>query len=189
MAVTLATPARVMVSNALAAAAAGVVMGVPVELIQAGLESFTPPLGRMGVRPLGRDMVLVDDTYNANPASMAAAMEMLARMHPHRRKIAILGEMLELGPESADLHRQIGRIAAETPMDRLYLTGNFAAAVADGAMDRSMAADRIFCGTKAAIIERLYQELQAGDLILVKGSRGMAMEAVVEAIVGWTKQR
>lgn len=189
MDVTLATPARVMVSNALAAAAAGVVMGVPVELIQAGLESFTPPLGRMGLRPLGRDMLLVDDTYNANPASMAAAMEMLTRMHPHRRRIAILGEMLELGPESADLHRQIGRIAAETPMDRLYLTGHFAAAVADGAMDRSMAADRIFCGTKAAIIERLYQELQAGDLILVKGSRGMAMEAVVEAIVGWTKQR
>lgn len=182
--VNLATPARVMVFNALAAAAAGLVMGVPLELIQAGLESFIPPLGRMGMRSLDPNMVLVDDTYNANPVSMEAAITMLAGMHAHRRKIAVLGEMLELGPQAADLHREIGRIAAQAPIDRLYLTGNFAAAIADGALEQGMAPDRIFCGTKTEVTERLCRQLRAGDLILVKGSRGMAMETVVETIMG-----
>jgi UDP-N-acetylmuramyl pentapeptide synthase len=187
--VTLATPARVMVSNALAAAAAGVVMGVPLDLIQAGLEAFSPQAGRMGIRVLGGGIHLVDDTYNANPDSMVAAIETLALMHRNRRTIAVLGDMLELGPQSADLHREVGRAAGDARLDRLYVAGNFAAAVADGAMDRQMTADRIFCGTKAAIIEQLNHELQAGDLILVKGSRGMAMEAVVEAIVSWADKR
>jgi UDP-N-acetylmuramoyl-tripeptide--D-alanyl-D-alanine ligase len=185
MPVTLATPARVMVSNALAAAAAGVVMGVPLDLIQAGLEAFSPQTGRMGIRMLGGDIRLVDDTYNANPGSMAAAIETLASMRGRRRTIAVLGDMLELGPQSSALHREIGRAVGDACIDRLYVAGSFATAVADGAMDRNMMADRIFCGTKAAIMEQLIHQLQAGDLILVKGSRGMAMEAVVDAIVRW----
>ncbi len=187
--VTLATPSPVMVSNALAAAAAGEVMGVPLADIQAGLEAFYPQAGRMGIRGLGGDLRLVDDTYNANPGSMVAAIETLVRMRGSRRTIAVLGDMLELGPQSADLHRSIGRAAGDARIDRLYIAGNFAAAVADGAMDRQINADRIFCGTKAAIIEQLNHDLQAGDLILVKGSRGMAMETVVEAIVGWADRQ
>ncbi|WP_372681848.1 UDP-N-acetylmuramoyl-tripeptide--D-alanyl-D-alanine ligase [Desulfosarcina sp.] len=188
-AVTLATPARVMVSNALAAAAAGEVMGVALEHIQAGLETFCPQAGRMGIRRLGGDLHLVDDTYNANPASMVAAIETLALMHGNRRTIAVLGDMLELGPQSVNLHREIGRAAGDARLDRLYIAGNFAAAVADGAMDRQMKAEQIFYGTKAAIIDQLNHDLQAGDLILVKGSRGMAMEAVVEAIVSWANRK
>ena len=187
--VTLATPARVMVSNALAAAAAGEVMGVPLDLIQAGLEAFSPQAGRMGIRVLGGGIHLVDDTYNANPDSIVAAIETLALMHRNRRTIAVLGDMLELGPQSADLHREIGRAAGDAQLDRLYVAGNFATAVADGAMDRQMMADRIFCGTKAAIIEQLNHQLHEGDMILVKGSRGMAMEEVVEAIVSWADKR
>jgi UDP-N-acetylmuramoyl-tripeptide--D-alanyl-D-alanine ligase len=187
--VTLATPARVMVSNALAAAAAGEAMGVPLAHIQAGLEAFCPQAGRMGIRGLGGDLRLVDDTYNANPGSMVAAIETLARMHGNRRTMAVLGDMLELGPRSTDLHREIGRAVGDARIDRLYLVGNFAAAVADGAMDRQMKADRICCGTKATIIEQLNHDLQAGDLILVKGSRGMAMEEVVEAIVSWADRQ
>ena len=183
--VTLATPARVMVSNALAAAAAGEVMGVPLDLIQAGLEAFSPQTGRMGIRMLGGDICLMDDTYNANPGSMAAAIETLASMPGSRRTIAVLGDMLELGPESSALHREIGRVAGDARLDRLYAAGNFATDLADGAMERNMAADRIFCGTKGAIIEQLNHQIQTGDLILVKGSRGMAMEEVVEAIVRW----
>ena len=189
MPVTLATPARVMVSNALAAAAAGVVMGVPLGLIQSGLEAFSPQTGRMGIRMLGGDICLVDDTYNANPGSMAAAIETVASMPGNRRTIAVLGDMLELGPQSSALHREIGRAAGDARLYRLYAAGSFATAVADGAMDRNMTVDRIFCGTKEAIIEQLNHQLQAGDLILVKGSRGMAMEEVVDAIVRWTKDR
>ena len=189
IAVTLATPARVMVSNALAAAAAGEFMGVPLDLIKSGLEAFSPQVGRMGIRMPGRDIRVVDDTYNANPSSMAAAIETLARMHGNRRTIAVLGDMLELGPQSAALHREIGRAVGDARIDRLYVAGSFATTVADGAMDRQMGTDRIFTGTKEAIIDRLNHQLQAGDLILVKGSRGMAMEQVIEAISRWADDR
>lgn len=183
--VTLATPARVMVPNALAAAAAGEVMGVPLDLIKAGLEAFVPQAGRMGICLPGRDIRLVDDSYNANPASMAAAIDTLARMGAKRRTIAVLGDMLELGPQAAVLHRQIGRAVGDAGIDRLFVAGRFAGDVADGARERQMASQHIFCGTKAAIVDQLNRRLQDGDLILVKGSRGMAMEQVVEAICDW----
>jgi UDP-N-acetylmuramoyl-tripeptide--D-alanyl-D-alanine ligase len=187
--VVLTTPARVMVSNALAAAAAGEVMGVPIEEIKTGLETFSPRDGRMGIRNLGRDIRLVDDTYNANPSSMAAAIETLARMRGTRRTLAVLGDMLELGPQSAALHREIGRVAADARIDRLYVAGRFATNVAEGAVEQQMNADRIFTGSKDAIIDRLNEQMEPGDLILVKGSRGMAMEAVVAAILRWAKDQ
>ena len=187
--VVLATPARVMVANALAAAAAGEVMGVPLERIKAGLEAFVPQAGRLGVRTLGRDLRLVDDTYNANPASMTAAIETLARMRGRCRTIVVLGDMLELGAQSAALHRQIGRVVGDQRIDRLYVTGRFADAVADGARDGRMADEKIFCGSKPAITQRLVEELSSGDLILVKGSRGMAMETVVAAICDWADEK
>ncbi|BBO71890.1 UDP-N-acetylmuramoyl-tripeptide--D-alanyl-D-alanine ligase [Desulfosarcina alkanivorans] len=183
--VALSTPARVMVSNALAAAAAGQAMGVPLERIKAGLEAFSPQAGRMGIRLAGRDIRLLDDTYNANPGSMAAAIETLARMRGTRRTLAVLGDMLELGDQSAVLHREIGRKVADARIDRLYAAGRFATDVADGAGERQMGADRLFTGNRDAIIDRLKTELRPGDLVLVKGSRGMAMETVVDAIMGW----
>ena len=183
--VSLATPARVMVFNALAAAAAGEVMGVPLDRIKAGLAAFVPQAGRMGIRVLGRDIRLVDDTYNANPASMAAAILTLARMRGRRRTIAVLGDMLELGAASAALHRQIGQVVGEQRIDRLFVTGEFAGHVADGARAGRMKDEKMFCGSKPAIVERLAEQLETGDLILVKGSRGMAMETVVKAICDW----
>lgn len=185
VAVALATPAQVMIANALAAAAAGEVMGVSLDLIKAGLEAFVPQPGRMGIRGLGHDIRLVDDSYNANPASMAAAIDTLASMRGHRRTIAILGDMLELGPQSTALHRQIGRTVGDNRIDRLYVAGSFADAVADGARECRMDDAHIFTGSKAAIIDMLQDQLEAGDLILVKGSRGMAMETVIEGISKW----
>jgi UDP-N-acetylmuramoyl-tripeptide--D-alanyl-D-alanine ligase len=110
-------------------------------------------------------------------------------MHGSRRTIAVLGDMLELGTQSAALHREIGRAAGDAQIDQLYVAGKFATAVADGAMDRQMKVERIYCGTKEAIIQQLNHQLQDGDMILVKGSRGMAMEQVVEAIVRWADDR
>jgi len=183
--IRLATPATVMVANALAAAAVGEVLGAPLERIKAGLEAFVPERGRMGIRRLGRGICLVDDTYNANPGSMAAAIETLANLPAGGRRIAMLGDMLELGPQSAALHCEIGQIVGRAGIDRLYAAGNFASAMAEGAMERQMTADQVFAGTKEAIIERLNGDLRKDDLILVKGSRGMAMEAVVDEIVRW----
>ena len=186
IAVMLATPARVMVSNALAAAAAGEVAGVPLNSIKAGLEAFRPQSGRMDIRQLAQDICVIDDTYNANPASIKAAVDTLARMRRDRRTIAVLGDMLELGAQSADLHREIGRAVGDAGIDFLYITGNFATFVADGAMDQQMPSTHIAVDTRDAIAAQLSQQLRPGDLILVKGSRGMAMEKVVEAIIQWT---
>jgi len=187
--VTISSPARVMVANALAAAAAGTVLDVPLDRIKVGLESFTPQSGRMGIRMLGKDIRLVDDSYNANPASMAAAIDTLGRMRGHRRAIAVLGDMFELGEQSAELHRKIGGVVGDAGIDRLYVAGRFAAEVAEGALEKQMPAERIITGSKAAIIERLENQLEPGDLILVKGSRGMAMEDVVGAICRWADDR
>jgi UDP-N-acetylmuramoyl-tripeptide--D-alanyl-D-alanine ligase len=132
---------------------------------------------------------VLEDTYNANPSSMAAAIETLARMQANRRTLAVLGDMLELGGQSAALHREIGRAVADARIDQLLVTGRFASAVAEGAMERKMAAERIFTGTKPALVERLKRLLRPGDLILVKGSRGMAMEEVVAAMGRWAEDR
>jgi len=187
--VILATPARVMVFNALAAAAVGEVVGITLDRIKAGLEAFVPQAGRMGIRTLGRDIRLVDDSYNANPASMAAAIETLARMGGRRRTIAVLGDMLELGDQAAALHRQIGQTVAEHRIDRLYVTGAFAEDVADGARQGGMAPDRIVSDAKPALTDQLAADLETGDIVLVKGSRGMAMETVVEAVCDWADDK
>ena len=180
--VELMTPALVMVANALAAAATGVVLGIGLEEIREGLAAFVPQAGRMGIRRPGGGLCLIDDTYNANPASMAAAIDTLARLAQGRRTIAVLGDMLELGDAAEALHREIGRHVGRTGIDRLYVTGDFAGVVADGARAAQMAAGHIVVGTKDAISEQLVRQLDKNDMILVKGSRGMAMETVVAVI-------
>ncbi|WP_319524162.1 UDP-N-acetylmuramoyl-tripeptide--D-alanyl-D-alanine ligase [uncultured Desulfosarcina sp.] len=187
--VHLATPLKAMVANALAAAAAGEVLGVPLDRIKAGLEAFSPGAGRMAIRELEGGIRLLDDTYNANPGSMAAAIETLADMGTEGRTLAVLGDMLELGDQSHLLHRKIGRAVGEAGIDRLYAAGRFASEMAAGAREEKMTDDRIFVGTKAEIIEKLNDELRAGDLILVKGSRGMAMEEVADEIARWATER
>ncbi|BBO91633.1 UDP-N-acetylmuramoyl-tripeptide--D-alanyl-D-alanine ligase [Desulfosarcina ovata] len=180
--VTLATPARVMVANALAAAAAGDILGVPLERIRMGLERFVPQVGRMGIRSLAHDIRVVDDTYNANPASMTAAIATLDHMRGDRRTIAVLGDMLELGSQAEERHRRIGETVGEHHIDWLFVTGDYADAVAEGAIAKAMPASRIYRGSKADVSGALCRQLADGDLILVKGSRGMAMETVVTAI-------
>jgi len=97
----------------------------------------------------------------------------------------VVGDMLELGGQSERLHRQVGQRAAQTAPARLYAYGKFAEAVSDGAQSAGMAPARIFIGDKAAIAADLIARLSAGDWVLIKGSRGMAMETVVEAVRAW----
>ncbi|HWI40435.1 MAG TPA: UDP-N-acetylmuramoyl-tripeptide--D-alanyl-D-alanine ligase, partial [Verrucomicrobiae bacterium] len=128
---TLHAFGRHNVANAAAAAAAAVVLGVPAGEIAAGLERFRPYDKRFRLEDLG-SLVLIDDSYNANPASTRAALETLAILKEEGRGIAVLGDMLELGPGSAAAHRETGRIAASTA-DRLYLLGEMGGEVAAGA--------------------------------------------------------
>lgn len=180
--VTLGIHGRFMVSNALAAAAAGHVLGMAPEKIKAGLESFHPVAGRLNIFQTAAGVTVIDDTYNANPGSMSAAIETFQSLRKDSRGILAAGDMLELGSHSAELHYEIGKKAANSGITKLYITGNFAESVAAGAKAGGLKAEKIVTGNKLKIAEALKSTLRSGDWLLVKGSRGMRMEEIVEMI-------
>ncbi len=188
VAVKIPAAGEFMASNALAAAAVGFALGLSGDEIKTALEKFKPVKGRMNVIETARQIHLVDDTYNANPVSMAAAIETLLKIKDDARGILVIGDMLELGKESEALHRKIGEIAASTGMSALYATGSFANAVARGAASRGMAAGRIFIGDRQSICEHLKRSLRKGDWVLIKGSRAMGMESIVCDITSWAER-
>lgn len=169
------------VYNALAAAAAAHALGIPGEQIVSGLASFRPYDKRFKLEDLGA-IVLIDDSYNANPASMAAALLTVRDIKGPSRAIAILGDMLELGDETLDAHRSAGRLAA-TCVDRLYLYGAMAETTAEGAIEAGMDPDEVFVmGSHEEIVADIVKDHVDGDCIVVKGSRGMRMELVARAL-------
>jgi len=177
-AVRLPVCGRHNVSNALAAAAAAFCLNIPEALVVQGLEGFRRLRGRMEILSLDEGVVLLDDTYNANPLSVTAALHALAEMAGEGRRIAVLGDMLELGEQSTALHFEVGEKGAAL-LDILILVGREAAAIGRGALQGGMAADSVFhCADHseaAALLRRLWRR---GDCILLKGSRGMRMEWV-----------
>jgi len=170
------------VANAVAAAAMARVIGADLKAIRAGLAAARPFAMRM-VLEKWRGITVMNDAYNANPASMEAALRTLAETGASSRKIAVLGDMLELGRGSAGRHRELGRQAACCDIDRLYLLGKEAGRVRAGALSAGMDSDRVTIGKSHRHIARLLRrELQGGDWLLCKGSRGMKMEKVLEAL-------
>ena len=173
--------ARHNVSNALAALAAGFVLGLTPQEIQAGLYALVPSKMRYEVHTVGA-WRLINDAYNASPSSMRAALETTAALY-HGRRIAVLGDMLELGDAAEEAHREIGRRAAEL---------GFAALVTYGPQAQWMheAAEAAGCpvcrhaATHEAAAEHLRALLRDGDTVLFKGSRGMKMEAVIALLTG-----
>lgn len=179
--VRLAAFGRHNVQNALAAAAAAVALGIDGEEIRGGLESFTPYDKRFRLEEI-HGVVLIDDSYNANPASTAAALATLRDLKGGHRAIAVLGDMLELGEERDAAHREIGRLAAAC-VDRLYLLGGMAGLTAAAAREAGLSAAAVrVAATHDEIVADLSAALSPGDFILVKGSRGMRMEVVAEAV-------
>jgi UDP-N-acetylmuramoyl-tripeptide--D-alanyl-D-alanine ligase len=180
--VTLPVPGKFNVSNALAAAAVGYCLEIPLNEIKTALGSFMPVKGRMNILKTVHELHLIDDTYNANPGSVKAALRTLAGLRKNQRGMAALGDMLELGRASIELHTEIGRFAAASSLTKLYVTGNFADAVEKGARDGGMAAADILCGSKDDILDALKKAIQPNDWVLIKGSRGMRMETLVQAL-------
>ncbi|MCP5044109.1 MAG: UDP-N-acetylmuramoyl-tripeptide--D-alanyl-D-alanine ligase [bacterium] len=167
--------------NALAAAAAGVACGISVGEIARGLASYRGIAGRMSKRSLARGVTLIDDTYNANPQSMGAAIESLAKLAGKTRGVAVLGAMGELGDNADQAHRDAGRQVFEAGIEQLVTVG--AGAVADGAVDAGMDSACVdACKTPEAALERLEETLREGDWVLVKGSRAAHMEHIVEML-------
>jgi UDP-N-acetylmuramoyl-tripeptide--D-alanyl-D-alanine ligase len=99
-----------------------------------------------------------------------------------QRGLAVLGDMLELGQASEDLHAQIGRVAAASGLAKLYVTGSFAGMVEKGAREEGMATADILCGSKDDLVAALKKTVKPGDWVLIKGSRGMRMETIVQAL-------
>lgn len=175
---------RFMVSNALAAAAAGYALGLDIADIRQGLEAFTPVAGRLSVADLPDGIHLIDDTYNANPASMEGAIATLNHLRGDARGLLVLGDMRELGAAAGALHQDAGLQAARSGASKLLVCGDFAGEVAAGARRGGMPTADIVTGSRAEIQAALLRELKHGDWVLIKGSRAMGMEAVVRALQG-----
>jgi UDP-N-acetylmuramoyl-tripeptide--D-alanyl-D-alanine ligase len=179
--VELAAFGRHNIANALAAAAAAHAAGVEIAVIRGGLAAFRPVGKRLNLEEVA-GVTLIDDSYNANPASMAAALVTLGEVKEECRAAAVLGDMLELGERSAEAHRNVGRLAASS-VDRLYVMGTMATEVATGAVEAGLgAASILVMGSHDEILADLKGWVTEGDCILVKGSRGMGMDAVAEGI-------
>jgi UDP-N-acetylmuramoyl-tripeptide--D-alanyl-D-alanine ligase len=169
--------------NALAAAAVGVVMHVPAADIVTGLQSYHGMYGRMGVKRGQDDVTLIDDTYNASPQSMQAALQCLAHTRVAGRRLAVLGDMLELGDSAPMLHEEVGVLVAQSGVQQLITFGPLAQHIAHGAQRSGMTTACIHMTTQPEDAVALLQSLRRpGDVILLKGSRGMAMERLVHAL-------
>jgi UDP-N-acetylmuramoyl-tripeptide--D-alanyl-D-alanine ligase len=175
--------------NAAAAAAAALAVGVGPEEITAGLEAVRLPAMRSEIKSLPGGARLLLDAYNANPFSVRRALETAAQLAGAGAIVAILGDMLELGPEAVRWHDEVGRYAASLPVGRLVTVGTLAGRIADGAEAAGLATGAIArcadAAGAAALLERWLRsgEIRAGDIVLVKGSRGMRMERVVDSLV------
>ncbi len=175
--ITAPVPGAHLLSNVLAAATTGLADGMTFDEVADAIEALDVPL-RLEVRAIRDDVTLLDDTYNANPASMVAALDLIAEMDG--RRVALLGDMRELGPLSDESHDAIGRRAAQT-LDVLYTVGDLAGRISESARAAGLA-NAEHLESKDLAVARLSDELQPGDVLLVKGSRALELETVVEAL-------
>lgn len=173
-------PGRHMIYNALAAVAVGRVLGLPLEELRRGVERFAPSAGRMHVRRSARFTVL-DDTYNANPTSVMAAIDVLE--HTPGRHVCVLGDMLELGAQAEEFHEVVGMYAALHGVELIVCVGPNSEQTFLGAHALAPQRARYF-ETQESLLSILPLLLRDGDTILVKGSRGMHLEQTVETLLG-----
>ncbi|MEM7048552.1 MAG: UDP-N-acetylmuramoyl-tripeptide--D-alanyl-D-alanine ligase [Acidobacteriota bacterium] len=179
IAVELPLIGRHNVDNAVAAAACASALGVPMEEIAVALGEAEPAAGRGEVHDLPGGGRLIDDSYNSNPEAAAAALSAVAALGSGRRW-AVLGEMRELGPETPRFHRETGRHAAEAGFSPVIGVGELARDLVAGAKEAGAVTH--WFADAAAAASFAAAELGAGDTVLIKGSRGVALEAVVERL-------
>jgi UDP-N-acetylmuramoyl-tripeptide--D-alanyl-D-alanine ligase len=172
------------VSNLLASVAAASLFGVSLDQIAARADRLQPSEHRGVVLRLPNDVTIVDDSYNSSPTALHRALEVLAHETRALRKAAVLGEMLELGEHTLELHRDCGKSAAAAGLDRLVVIGGDAArALAEAAVRAGMPEEAVtWTASSGAGSDLIIPWLTAGDLVLVKGSRGIGTDAVVQRI-------
>lgn len=171
------------VYNGLSAIAVAGLFGMEPEEIRKGLMDFRPSKNRMDIVTLSSGIRLINDVYNANPESMAAAIKVLQSLRSGERAVCILGDMFELGDVSAEEHRKLGEYAAREGVDIVAAVGSFAEYVARGALSMGMDKSSVYAfSTNEEAAASLEGILKPGDTVLVKGSRGMKMEYLVDFI-------
>jgi UDP-N-acetylmuramoyl-tripeptide--D-alanyl-D-alanine ligase len=170
-------------ANVLAAIAVALEFGIPLAAMGEHAARLRPASHRGQVWRLARGGIVIDDSYNANPTAMKQAIDLLASTDAHRR-VAVLGEMLELGEFAGDLHADIGRAVAQAGIDLLIAVGGApAATLADAAVKAGMAPDRVtHVATSEQAADAIDPLIAVGDVVLVKGSRGVKTERVVERL-------
>ncbi len=181
--VTLAVPGEHMVSNALAAAAAGVTLGVPLERCALALAEAAVSAWRMETFTTGDGIRVVNDAYNANPESMAAALRAARWMAGEGHLIAVLGTMAELGPIAAREHERIGELAARIRVDRLIAVGESAGPIAAAGLREGVEPANVACyDDPQEALDDVRRTARPGDLVLFKGSRVAGLERLAEAM-------
>lgn len=168
------------ISNALAAAAVGWTLGCSASNILEGFTRFRPAPMRSEIRRVG-GVIYLFDCYNANPASVKAALDVLVGLDPTKRTIAVLGDMLELGPQETQFHEDIGRYAAQKGVTYLVASGRFASAMKRAA-EKAGHSIHVKQAKDAMEARKILRGLvEKGDIVLVKASRGARMERVLDA--------
>jgi UDP-N-acetylmuramoyl-tripeptide--D-alanyl-D-alanine ligase len=171
------------IGNCLAAMVVARHMGIDVKTAAGAVAKAAPVAGRLQVVSTPSRLTVINDAYNANPDSVMAALDVLVDL-PEGRKIAVLGDMLELGKDSRRLHREIGLAAGMMDLDGLFVTGPESAATAESAQVNAHIVVRHFPSVEALWMT-LKDFIRPGDQILVKGSRGMLMERIVNQLLDW----
>ena len=177
--VTVPIPGGHMVLNALAATAVGRALGLTMQEIKAGIEALEPVGGRFHIINHG-DIQIIDDCYNANPVSMKASLDVLR--DAKGRKVAILGDMGELGENEEQMHAEVGYHAAKNKIDLLICTGKISSHMAEAAMANGGCGEVLQVPTMEALLTCLPSLIQSGDTVLVKASHFMHFEKVVEKL-------
>lgn len=181
--VTLSVPGEHMVSNALAATAAGVTLGVPLDLCAGALAEAAVSAWRMETFTTGDGVRVVNDAYNANPESMAAALRAARWMAGDGHLIAVLGTMAELGPIAAREHERIGELAARIRVDRLIAVGESAGPIAVAGLREGVEPENVACyDDPQEALDDVRRTARPGDLVLFKGSRVAGLERLAEAM-------
>jgi len=171
-------------ANVLAATAVAVEFGISLDAIAARAARLRPSDRRGAVHQLRGGVMLVDDSYNSSPSALKRALDVIAKERRATRKVAVLGEMLELGDFSADLHRDAGRAAAAAGLDALFVVGGEPArALGEGAISAGMTpANVTYFDQSAAAAPAIVAAIRSGDVVLVKGSRGTRTDLIADRI-------
>ncbi len=177
---SLKVPGAHNVMNALAAIGATLSVGIPLPAIVSSLSTFENIQGRLTARKSGRGYQVIDDSYNANPLSVTAAIDVLASMQRDQtnKTVLVLGDMAELGGDAKQLHAEIGLKAKEAGVQALYATGDLSANTVN-----AFGSNGFHFQNKEELITALQKDLIGNEVVLVKGSRSAAMEEVVERIL------